>query len=98
MPRKTKIAQTKAKVVEPEAKPTEAATALARGAKAAAIKAALRAHPKASPKEIAELLTAQGLPTTASYVGKVAASLRRKRSAAMIAKMKRHEALHFRCS
>lgn len=49
------------KATETEAKPAEAAAeAPARGTKTAAIRAALKANPKKAPKELAELLNAEG--------------------------------------
>ena len=75
----------KAEATEPEAKPVEAASEAEkeqpRGAKTAAIKAALKSHKNASPKEIAELLTAQGIETTAAQVSNVKFLLSRKKKA-----------------
>ena len=66
----------KAKAAEPEAKPTEATPAEAtpeapRGAKTAVVKEAVKAHRRKSPKEIAELLKAQGVEVTAAYVSNI---------------------------
>jgi hypothetical protein len=58
----------KPKTTEPEATPVEAAPEAARGAKTAAIRAALKANPTKTVKEIAELLKEQGFETTANYV------------------------------
>ncbi len=81
MPRKAKAKieadATEAKTVETppvEAKPV-------RGAKTAAIKQALKTHKNNSPKEIAELLTASGLPTTAGQVSNIKSLLASKRNA-----------------
>ena len=75
----------KSKATEPEAQPVAAASEAAkeqpRGAKTAAIKAALKSHKNASPKEIAELLTAQGTETTAAQVSNVKFLLSRKKRA-----------------
>jgi len=69
----------KPKATEPEAKPVEAAPEAPRGAKTAAIKAALKANPTKGPKEIAELLKEQGFETTANYVGGVKAAMKARR-------------------
>jgi len=61
----------KAKATEPEAKPVEAAPEAPRGAKTAAVKEAVKAHRKKSPKEIAELLKAQGVEVTPAYVSNI---------------------------
>jgi len=80
MPRKAKATEadaTETKTVETppaEAKPV-------RGAKTAAIKAALKAHKNTSPKEIAELLTASGIPTTAGQVSNIKSLIASKRKA-----------------
>ncbi len=82
MPRESTITESKA--TEPETKAVEAApveTKPARGAKTAAIQAALKAHRNKSPKEIAELLTASGLTTTAGQVSNVKSLLASKRKA-----------------
>jgi hypothetical protein len=70
MPRKAKASETPAA----EAKPV-------RGAKTAAVKAALKTHKDKSPKEIAELLTESGIPTTAGQVSNIKSVLARKRKA-----------------
>ena len=60
------ISETNAKVA---AKRKPAASApLARGAKTQAVRDALRAMPSHSPKEIADKLTAQGIPVSAGFV------------------------------
>ncbi len=82
MPRKAKVAE--AMTTEPETKAVEASPAEAkpvRGAKTAAIKAALRIHKDKSPKEIAEIVTASGIPTTAGQVSNVKSLLASKRKA-----------------
>jgi hypothetical protein len=71
----------KPKTTEPEATPVEAAPEAARGAKTAAIRAALKANPTKSYKEIAELLKEQGFETTANYVGGVKAAMKAKKKA-----------------
>jgi len=79
MPRKSK-----AKIEATESKSVEAAPVdvkPVRGAKTAAIKTALKTHKDNSPKEIAELLTALGLPTTAGQVSNVKSLLASKRKA-----------------
>ena len=79
MPRKSK-ATTEAEATEDktlETPPTEAKPA--RGAKTAAVTAALKAHKDKSPKEIAELLTASGIPTTAGQVSNIKSLLARQR-------------------
>ena len=69
----------KPKTTEPEATPVEAAPEAARGAKTAAIRAALKANPTKTVKEIAELLKEQGFETTANYVGGVKAAMKAKK-------------------
>ena len=71
----------KPKTTEPEATPVEAAPEAARGAKTAAIRAALKANPTKTVKEIAELLKEQGFETTANYIGGVKAAMKAKRKA-----------------
>lgn len=66
---------------EPEATPVEAAPEAARGAKTAAIRAALKANPTKTVKEIAELLKEQGFETTANYVGGVKSAMKAKKKA-----------------
>lgn len=68
---------------ESEAKPVEAAPQAkpARGAKTAAIKTALKAHKNKSPKEVAEIVTASGIPTTAGQVSNVKSLIASKRKA-----------------
>ena len=79
MPRKSK-----AKIEATESKSVEAAPVdvkPVRGAKTAAIKTALKNHKDNPPKEIAELLTASGIPTTAGQVSNVKSLLASKRKA-----------------
>jgi len=71
----------KPKTTEPEAKPVEAAPEAPRGAKTAAIKAALKANPTKTMKEIAELLKEQGFETTANYIGGVKSAMKAKKKA-----------------
>ncbi len=91
MPRKAKATEpetTEAKTVETppaEAKPV-------RGAKTAAIKTALKTHKNNSPKEIAELLTASGLPTTAGQVSNIKSILAAKKKAKKAAEPAAEEA------
>jgi hypothetical protein len=85
MPRKAKV--TEPKVTEPEVTEANAVEAApveakpARGEKTKAIKAALKAHKDKLPKEIAELLTASGMPTTAGQVSNVKSILAAKKKA-----------------
>jgi len=80
MPRKSKATETEAtESTTVETPPAEAKPV--RGAKTAAIKQALKTHKNNSPKEIAELLTASGLPTTAGQVSNVKSLLASKRKA-----------------
>ena len=76
--------ESKAKIEATESKSVEAAPVdvkPVRGAKTAAIKTALKTHKDNSPKEIAELLTASGIPTTAGQVSNVKSLLASKRKA-----------------
>jgi len=83
----------KAKTVEAEAVETPAAeTKPVRGAKTAAIKAALKAHKDKSPKEIAEIVTAAGIPTTAGQVSNVKSILAAKKKAKKAAEPAAEEA------
>jgi chemotaxis protein CheY-P-specific phosphatase CheC len=68
---------------EPEAKHVEAVSEAkpVRGAKTKAIKAALKAHKDKSPKEIAEIVTATGITTTAGQVSNVKSILAAKKKA-----------------
>ena len=71
----------KAKATESEATPVEVEVKLARGEKTKAIKKALKAHKDKSPKEIAEIVTASGIPTTAGQVSNVKSILASKKKA-----------------
>jgi len=82
----------KPKTTEPEATPVEAAPEAARGAKTAAIRAALKANPTKTVKEIAELLKEQGFETTANYVGGVKAAMKAKKKAKKVASAPEPEA------
>lgn len=70
------------KATEPEAKPAEAAPEAARGTKTAAIKAALKANPKKAPKEIAELLNADGWDVKAQTVSVVKSAMKKAKKKA----------------
>jgi hypothetical protein len=67
----------KAKVTEPEAKPVEAAPVATRGSKTAAVKAALKANPTKGPKEISELLQAEGWEIKAQLVSVVKSAMKK---------------------
>lgn len=69
----------KAKATEPEAKPAEAAPEAARGTKTAAIRAALKANPKKGPKEIAELLNAEGWDVKPQNISVVKSAMKAKK-------------------
>ena len=60
-----------------ETKSTEAALEAARGTKTAAIKAALKAHRSKGPKEIAELLNADGWGVKAQTVSVVKSAMKK---------------------
>jgi hypothetical protein len=86
MPKKAKTTKPEAKAAE--TKPAEAAAETPRGTKTAAIKAALKANPKKQPKEIAELLQAEGWnvkPQHISVVKSLTKSKKRKKAAAPVA-------------
>jgi hypothetical protein len=76
MPRKAKTTEPEPKAETPaaEAKPV-------RGEKTKAIKAALKAHKDKTPKEIAEIVTAAGITTTAGQVSNVKSILAAKKRA-----------------
>jgi hypothetical protein len=65
----------KAKATEPEAQPAEET----KGTKTAAIKAALKANPKKTNKEISELLNADGWDAKATYISVVKSNLKGKK-------------------
>ena len=71
----------KAQATEPEANLVEAAPEPARGAKTAAIRAALKANRSKAPKEIAELLKAEGWDVKAQQVSVVKSYMKAKRKA-----------------
>lgn len=75
----------KSKSTEPETKPVEAAPAAARGSKTAAVKAALKVHPTKGPKEIAELLQAEGWDIKAQLVSVVKSAQKAKKKKAKAA-------------
>ena len=64
---------------EPEATPVEAAPEAPRGSKTAAIKAALKANRDKLPKEIAELMNAEGWDVTAQRISVVKSALKAKK-------------------
>ena len=83
MPRKPKTTE-----IEPEAvetKPVEAAPEAPRGSKTAAIKAALNANRDKLPKEIAELMNAEGWDVTAQRISVVKSALKAKKKAKKVA-------------
>jgi len=71
MPRKPKTTESETKAVE------AAPESPARGTKTAAIKAALKANPKKAPKEIAELLNAEGWDVKAQNVSVVKSAMKK---------------------
>ena len=75
MPRKPKA--TEPEVVE--TKPVEATPETPRGSKTAAIKAALKANRDKLPKEIAELMNAEGWDVTAQRISVVKSALKAKK-------------------
>ena len=72
----------KPKTTETEAKPAEAAPEAPRGSKTAAIKAALKANPKKLPKELAELMNAEGWDVTAQRISVVKSAMKAKKKKA----------------
>jgi hypothetical protein len=83
MPRKPKTTET-APETAPEAvetKPVEAAPEAPRGSKTAAIKAALRANRDKLPKELAELMNAQGWDVTAQRISVVKSAMKAEKKA-----------------
>jgi hypothetical protein len=84
MAKKAKKTKPEADTAEVEAQSVETAPVEAkpvRGAKTKAIKAALKAHKEKSPKEIAEIVSASGIPTTAGQVSNVKSILAAKKKA-----------------
>jgi len=76
MPRKPKTT---------EATPVEAAPEVPRGSKTEAIKAALAANSKSTPKEISEMLKAQGVDASPGYVSTIKTNLKGKKKAKKVA-------------
>ena len=70
------------KTTEPETKPVEAAPEAPRGSKTAAIKAALRANPNKLPKEIAELMNAEGWDVKPQRISVVKSAMKAKKKKA----------------
>jgi arginine repressor len=66
VPRKAKV-----ETPAPEVKSVEAAPEAPRGARTAAVKEAVKANRKKSPKEISELLKEQGWDVTGAYVSNI---------------------------
>lgn len=84
MAKRTKKTKPEAETTEVESTPVESTPVEAkpaRGVKTAAIKAALKFHKDKSPKEIAEIVTATGIPTTAGQVSNVKSILASKKKA-----------------
>ena len=74
----------KPKTTEPESvetKPVEAAPEAPRGSKTAAIKAALKANRDKLPKELAELMNAEGWDVTAQRISVVKSAMKAKKKA-----------------
>lgn len=69
------------KTAEPKSKPVEATPETSRGTKTGAIKAALNAHPKKQPKEIAELLNAEGWDVKPQRVSVVKSAMKAEKEA-----------------
>jgi len=93
MPKKSKTTKPGAEVTETiEVATTPVETKPVRGEKTKAIKAALKAHKDKSPKEIAELLTASGLTTTAGQVSNIKSLLSAKKKAKKAAEPAAEEA------
>ena len=78
MPRK---ATAKTEATEPEVQTAEATPEAPRGSKTAAVKAALKVHPRKGPKEIAELLQADGWDVKAQLVSVVKSAQKAKKKA-----------------
>ncbi len=82
MPKKSKTTKPEAEVTETiEVATTPVEAKPVRGEKTKAVKAALKTHKDKSPKEIAELLTASGMPTTAGQVSNIKSLIASKRKA-----------------
>ena len=67
----------KPKTTAPEAAPVEAAPEVARGAKTAAIRAAVKANPKKGPSEIADLMKAEGWDVKPQNVSVVKSAMKK---------------------
>jgi hypothetical protein len=81
MPRKAKAKiEADATEAKTEAAP-EAAPKVARGSKTAAVKAALKVNPNKLPKEIAEILQAEGWDIKAQLVSVVKSAMKAKKKA-----------------
>jgi hypothetical protein len=74
MPRKSKTTET-------ETKSVEAAPEAPRGSKTAAIKRALKANPDKFPKELAELMNAEGWDVTAQRISVVKSAMKAEKKA-----------------
>ena len=72
----------KAMTTEPEAELVEAAPEVAPVNKTEAIKAALKANAKSTPKEISDMLKAQGLDVSPGYVSTIKTNLKGKKKKA----------------
>ena len=83
MPKKAKNAKPEAEAAE--TKPVEASPEAPKGSKTAAVKKALKANPKKGPKEIAELLQAEGWDIKAQLVSVVKSAMKAKRKKAKAA-------------
>ena len=71
----------KAKATKPATKTSETKPEAPRGAKTAAIKQALKANPKKTAREIAELVKEQGFETSANYVATIKTKMKGKKKA-----------------
>ena len=71
----------KAKATKPATKTPETKPEAPRGAKTAAIKQALKANPKKTAREIAELVKEQGFETSANYVATIKTKMKGKKKA-----------------
>jgi hypothetical protein len=69
----------KAKATEPEATPVAATKEQPKGSKTAAVKRALKANPTKGPKEISELLQAEGWDIKAQLVSVVKSAMKAKK-------------------
>jgi hypothetical protein len=76
--RSTAVAK-KSKAAEPEAKSEAAKPDAPKGTKTQAVRDALKAHPKKPPKEIAELLQAEGWDVKAQFVSVLKSKMKAKK-------------------